>query len=170
MICLHRWDWQPHVPFVHASVQGGGRGWKRASWVEPPRAASARELDKAGRAKAAAITSKRARHQAPAARLSLHITVYGLQPACLSASRMPSNSSMQHSPPSASTSAPASSVHCDPSWTAAAVRPAADDARPVVVTALVLTLDANFMNWDLPAHEAQPAAGCQAGQAGSPKL
>jgi quercetin dioxygenase-like cupin family protein len=38
--------------------------------------------------------------------------------------RMPSNSSMQHSPPSASTSAPASKLHCPPSFRAATVSPA----------------------------------------------
>lgn len=41
----------------------------------------------------------------------------------LSFSGMPSNSSMQHTPPSASTSAPASRLHPAPSCTAAAVRP-----------------------------------------------
>jgi hypothetical protein len=69
----------------------------------------------------------------------------------LSLSLMPSNSSMQHSPPSANTRAPASSVHWAPSCTAAAVRPAADEARPVVMTARGLSLEANFMNCDFPA-------------------
>mmetsp|Transcript_12709 Transcript_12709/g.32172 ORF Transcript_12709/g.32172 Transcript_12709/m.32172 type:complete len:217 (-) Transcript_12709:220-870(-) len=53
-----------------------------------------------------------------------------------SASRIPSNSSMQHSPPSASTSAPASSTHSPEVWSlaAATVSPAEVVPMPVVRT------------------------------------
>jgi hypothetical protein len=46
------------------------------------------------------------------------------------------NSSMQHTPPSASGMAPACRVHCWPTLTAAAVRPACDVPLPVVATDL----------------------------------
>jgi hypothetical protein len=74
-------------------------------------------------------------------------------PTCLSFSAMPSNSSMRHSPPSASTSAPASSVHPAPSCTAAAVRPAVEEARPLVMTAREASLATYFWNWLLPAQK-----------------
>ncbi len=99
-----------------------------------------------------------------------------------SCSRMPSNSSMQHSPPahrmhskqavlakirtrqhflsflhkrqlsspSARTSAPASSIHADPSLTAVTVNPAPELPLPVVTTERRLNREANFMTWDLP--------------------
>ena len=65
-------------------------------------------------------------------------------------SGMPSNSSMQHTPPSASTSAPASSPHPAPSCTAAAVRPTAEAARPEVTTARGASLATYRWNWLLP--------------------
>lgn len=69
----------------------------------------------------------------------------------LSFSGMPSNSSMQHTPPSASTSAPASSAHPPPSCTAAAVRPTADEARPLVTTEREASFATYFWNWLFPA-------------------
>jgi hypothetical protein len=74
------------------------------------------------------------------------------QPAThLSASLIPSNSSMQHTPPSASTSAPASRVHEPPSLTAAAVRPAALEERPEVTTACGESFATYCKIWLLPA-------------------
>mmetsp|Transcript_4816 Transcript_4816/g.13902 ORF Transcript_4816/g.13902 Transcript_4816/m.13902 type:complete len:286 (+) Transcript_4816:439-1296(+) len=70
--------------------------------------------------------------------------------AALSAALRPSISSMQHTPPLARTSAPASSVHCPFSLTAAAVRPAADVDEPLVMMVLGSTLATNLCICDLP--------------------
>ena len=68
----------------------------------------------------------------------------------LSASLMDENSSMQHTPRSASTKAPASSVHSLPSRTAAAVRPAEEVPTPEVKTLRGERRAANRRNWLLP--------------------
>lgn len=65
-------------------------------------------------------------------------------------SRILLNSSIQHSPPSASTNAPASSCHSPESRTAVTVRPALVDPIPVVRTDRGTILAAYFRNWDLP--------------------
>lgn len=57
---------------------------------------------------------------------------------------------MQHTPPSAKTSAPASSCHSPPSLTAVTVNPALVDPMPVVNTERGINLDAYFRNCDLP--------------------
>mmetsp|Transcript_1662 Transcript_1662/g.6607 ORF Transcript_1662/g.6607 Transcript_1662/m.6607 type:complete len:206 (+) Transcript_1662:406-1023(+) len=67
-----------------------------------------------------------------------------------SASRIESNSSMQHTPPSARTNAPASSAHSPDSFVAATVRPAALEPIPVVIIARGATAAAYFKSCDLP--------------------
>ena len=64
-----------------------------------------------------------------------------------------SNSSTQHNPPSARTSAPASSIHspfCPPSFTAVHVRPAAVEPIPVVSTERAESFAAYRRTCDLP--------------------
>ena len=68
----------------------------------------------------------------------------------LSCSWMLLNSSMQHSPPSASTKAPASSCHSPESLTAATVSPALVEPIPVVRTERGMIFAAYFKNWDFP--------------------
>eukprot|EP00968_Pinguiococcus_pyrenoidosus_P016479 scaffold1596_cov302-Pinguiococcus_pyrenoidosus.AAC.48 len=60
------------------------------------------------------------------------------------------NSSMQHSPRSARTSAPASSCHSPPSLTAEHVNPALVVPTPVVMTARELSIAAKRRNWLFP--------------------
>jgi hypothetical protein len=60
------------------------------------------------------------------------------------------NSSMQHTPRSASTNAPASKVHSAPSFTAEQVKPAEVVPTPVVSTARGLRRAANRKNCDFP--------------------
>ena len=59
------------------------------------------------------------------------------------------NSSIQQSPPSASTNAPASSCHSGPSLSAVTVRPALVEPTPVVKTDLGTIVAAYFKNCDL---------------------
>mmetsp|Transcript_112551 Transcript_112551/g.223724 ORF Transcript_112551/g.223724 Transcript_112551/m.223724 type:complete len:205 (-) Transcript_112551:1178-1792(-) len=64
--------------------------------------------------------------------------------------RIVENSSMQQTPPSASTRAPASSTKSGPSRTAAQVRPALVHPRPLVRTALLLSSWAACKSCDFP--------------------
>ena len=68
----------------------------------------------------------------------------------LSASLIPLNSSIQHTPPSARTKAPASRCHCPPSRLAATVRPALVEPIPVVRTDRWLILLPYFSSWLFP--------------------
>lgn len=63
---------------------------------------------------------------------------------------IPSNSSIQQMPPSASTNAPASNDQLPSSLTAVAVSPAVEVALPLVTTDRGLKRAAYFKNWDLP--------------------
>mmetsp|Transcript_71318 Transcript_71318/g.195463 ORF Transcript_71318/g.195463 Transcript_71318/m.195463 type:complete len:222 (+) Transcript_71318:975-1640(+) len=74
---------------------------------------------------------------------------------------MLSNSSMQQSPPSASTSAPASSIHSPPaSRTAVHVSPADVEPMPVVSTARGLSLAAYRSTCDLPVPASPTSSMC----------
>ena len=63
-----------------------------------------------------------------------------------SLSRMVENSSMQHTPLSAKTKAPASNIHSPPSRMAVQVKPALVEPMPVVVTLLGLNFAAYLKN------------------------
>jgi hypothetical protein len=60
------------------------------------------------------------------------------------------NSSIQHTPKSANTSAPASKIYSFPSLKRATVRPADVVPMPVVITDLIEIFDAKLKSYDFP--------------------